>query len=407
MFNKSHVLYLIIIISFATILFWREISLILLFSHAHYTSQETKTKESNVVIKTEEIVNHNSESGPELEYYSMFKFDDEVLDNEQVLDFAIVGFMKCGTSSLLHYLNNVPNQKMFLGEKEWSPKSKEDLYKRHRKYIDTNVRTGFKYPGALQKKIENPIKIISQAVKKPKLIILIRHPITHFQSNYNFIYGTRQENRHIRIKPPDPLRLIGHCQSMCESDDSNNGNKFPVIDDPTNKTCIDIKGGVCTTKSTMYHYQISKLCLTPLKEEKEWDLLDHHRLELMPDFNGTIFLIEQKQLYDLSIDMNDTDSLNRGDQMRTDLEKFIGLESNTLADQYINTKDATSKNHEIIDICEDNYIPIRNELIERGKKTSQWIVEYLLKSDRVLISSREYFLKLMDSWSVDPCLQQL
>eukprot|EP00594_Rhizosolenia_setigera_P004877 CAMPEP_0178943244 /NCGR_PEP_ID=MMETSP0789-20121207/2473_1 /TAXON_ID=3005 /ORGANISM="Rhizosolenia setigera, Strain CCMP 1694" /LENGTH=322 /DNA_ID=CAMNT_0020622805 /DNA_START=66 /DNA_END=1031 /DNA_ORIENTATION=+ len=322
-------------------------------------------------MKTEEIVNHNSESGSELEYYPMFKFDDEVLDNEQVLDFAIVGFMKCGTSSLLHYLNSVPNQKMFLGEREWSLKSKKDLYKRHRKYIGTNVRTGFKATGALTN--GNPIKIFGQAVKKPKLIILIRHPITHFQSNYNFIYGFRPAKKHIRINPPDPLALIGHCQTMCESDDdSNNGNKFPLIDDPTNKTCIDIKGGVCTTKSTMYHYQISKLCLTPLKEKKEWDLLDHHRLELMPDFNGTIFLIEQKQLYDLSIDMNDTDSLNRGDQMRTDLEKFIGLESNTLADQYINTKDGTSTNNEIIHICEDKYLPIRNELIERGKKTSQW-----------------------------------
>ena len=59
-----------------------------------------------------------------------------------------------------------------------------------------------------------------------------------------------------------------------------------------------------------------------------------------------------------------------------------------------------------MDICDDEYAPVREVLVEQGKDAAEWIRNYFLKSDDVVVSSRTEFLKLLDKWGEDPCIGQ-
>ena len=133
-----------------------------------------------------------------------------------------------------------------------------------------------------------------------------------------------------------------------------------------------------------------------MNDEDEWALLDHHRFRTMPNFNGTVLLMESRQISDLSR----MDSA-KGAAIRGELERFIGLEPETLMRRPFPPPDSFEK---LFDICDDEYEALRNELVERGERAARWILEYLLKSDRIIVPNREHFIELMKSWSVDPCI---
>ena len=46
---------------------------------------------------------------------------------------------------------------------------------------------------------------------------------------------------------------------------------------------------------------------------------------------------------------------------------------------------------------------MRAELIKGGKASSEWLRDYFLKSDEVIVSQRHIFLDLISKWSIDPC----
>ena len=48
--------------------------------------------------------------------------------------------------------------------------------------------------------------------RRPKLIVLVRHPITHFQSAYNFFH---KENKDKRLLP-NPLDEVGPQGTLCD-----------------------------------------------------------------------------------------------------------------------------------------------------------------------------------------------
>ena len=142
---------------------------------------------------------------------------------------------------------------------------------------------------------------------------------------------------------------------------------------------------------------------------QEIDLLDTGvRLSSYP-FTGNMFIMESSQVGD--------DNTDRTQLFRNDLERFLGLEYNQLNDiasgertnvqhshSHLSNKEFLDKNQ--IDICEEQHSPVRDVLVKNGIKASRWIEDYLLKSPRVVVSSKDYFLELIAKWKLDPCNEE-
>lgn len=56
-----------------------------------------------------------------------------------------------------------------------------------------------------------------------------------------------------------------------------------------------------------------------------------------------------------------------------------------------------------IDICNDEYLPVRRELMDLARMSSTWIRQTFLELPGVHCASREYFEELLASWMHDPC----
>jgi len=151
---------------------------------------------------------------------------------------------------------------------------------------------------------------------------------------------------------------------------------------------------VCTHR-TRYHHAISRLGLTPLSSEREWDLLDHHKMTIHPVMQP-VFFIEVNQL---SVQKHP----QRTEQLRQDLQAFLNVSQLPPVPTYHQPYERVP--HAEIDICQAEYKPIRKALVQNGIRASTWIKEYLLESPMAIVSSREYFLELLETWKQDPCEQ--
>jgi len=300
-----------------------------------------------------------------------------------LVDFAIGGFAKCGTTTLMASTAKVPQ--VFMGNNDGREREVHDLrrsfvdqfqnrYKDHRTYFSkdgTRLLNGFKSPEILQS--QDFLVNMLNHLPSIDLVITTRHPVLHFQSAYNYKY--RNVNRTV-YKLPEPVDLIGKCTHDCRHD------CVPKVDHKA----------VCTEKA-YFHYGLSRLHLTPLETEKEKELLDHHHLSIHPSWNGRLFLMEIGQLAD--------SNLSRKNNWERSYEQFLGIIPNSF-DTNVTHENGRSKD-KIVNICDDEHRPVREVLVEVGIKASNWIREYLLKSDRVIVANREHFLALIEKWKFDPC----
>ena len=103
------------------------------------------------------------------------------------------------------------------------------------------------------------------------------------------------------------------------------------------------------------------------------------------------------------------DNPSRKDQLKQDLKTFLGLtqdlEENPIA---VPGKKWPADVQEIktkrkMNICQEQYMPLREELMRVSRLSSQWIRESFVESDDVFVSSPEYFEQAMLQWMEDPC----
>jgi hypothetical protein len=372
--------------------------------------EENKNFSESTVGNVSIVVAPERRSNDQKEYYD--SEDEMKMSNKHhnlMPDFAIVGFGKCGTTSLMNFLN-IPN-KIYMGfpyseglvQGHKCPAGLSDLRQIYQDYSDKPIKKGFKcpYPLYISDSL-NVIEFYQEFSPHPKLIVSVRHPVTHFQSSYNYFYQNRTADN-----LPNPNSLSAICNGFCGK--PSNGpllikrNRF---DDPYDRKClqdynekgIELHDRVCTGRSSSFHYFLSRLRLTPMSDDREWQLLDHHSLKILKYFNGTLFLLESEQLHDIS-GLNAT----RGMAIRSELEKYIDLEPGALLQRAFPPKDTLEM---LKNICHDEYEGLRGELVERGGRAGKWIIEYLLKSDRVVVPNREHFIELVENWRVDPCIKE-
>lgn len=280
-------------------------------------------------------------------------------DVQFLMDFAIVGYPKSATSSMVRWLAQQPEISMYDHEiyhlKDGQP---ADMVRKL--YSLPDGIHGYKAP----RDIHNPraIEAFAKYWPETKLVVGLRHPVTWFESFYN--YRTR-----FGIKLPPAEQLIGKC--------------------------IPGAHNVCTEEIS-YHDHLSLLGKTPQTDPEELNLLSptpKSRQPPTPTLKNHIFLYEISQMHDPN------------EQFRQDLQAYLGLKQPITP---LNEPKESHGDRQLgeIDICEERYEDLRNELMKIARNSSLWIRSYFLKSPHVHTSNQTEFESLLERWDEDPCAKR-
>ena len=315
-------------------------------------------------------------------------------DEKPLVDFFIAGFPKCGTTSLLEAFrwhpeaaigeeefcemrNATLTSEQLLGLLEQEMSSLHTNNNMNGTTAGTNTNNnnirGIKCPMSIRD--IHAIQRVASLSPNVKLIIGVRHPIWFFQSFYNYrisyMYLENEENIDYKIPPPACL-----------------------LDVPWREVSADL---------LQYELSLQQLSKTKLSIAQRKELNRQGRTVLPPN-KIQIFLYSMEQLGD--------DDVQRSQTFRKDLQTFLNLTlpfqgnfpaENKLKDLF--TKKRRKKFHppQHLDICSSEHAKLRTILIERAKRTKQWIIEEFGKSEDVTIGGKDHFFQLLDEWSKNPC----
>lgn len=287
-------------------------------------------------------------------------------DPQFLLDFAIVGFPKCGTSTLSVLLGAHPQALIKRMEMQLLSYSKPAdaiwyLYTRLEKGND--YKRGYKSPFDVTNK-GGAMDYMRDLFPSTKLIIGVRHPISWFESFYNF--RIFRNVTHL----PKPHQLL-----------QRNVHGFGV-------------------KAANFHVHLSKLGKTSMTAPYELEMRQNHTRQLStlpPRVPNSIFFYDVTQL----ADSNKT----RVDIFRRDLQQYLGFREEMPSVPRTNQGKVKPppSTQDYIDICDAQYKRLRQELLLISQRASIWIRRYFLDASDVTASSREYLEEIFDTWMYDPC----
>lgn len=382
-------------------------------------------------------------------------------DVSWLLNFAIVGFPKCGTTSLLYQLQQRHDQvDIFTDERCDLSYNKQallvqDLYQNFVAVRNDSLRQsssspntsitrgsrsnnnssnyrnrfrGLKCPADLESTAMS-LQRYQQFFPHTKFIVGIRHPILWFESFYNF-------RIHNGFPMPPPEQLVGRCRKGMYN---------------------------CCTFRSNFHIFLANLGKTQIHRQStnnsnatdnvSW-MLDVEELQWMaPDFQRSVkpqtgHLNRPVFLYDVSQLRPDVNHPERSQKFLSDLQHFLGL-SHPFVSTNIPPKDGSTSptnatstlllpqqslseptiiwykpgkkrgidqgalerqaqlDAKKINICESpRFDALRQVLLEQAQNASHWIVHYFLRiAPNVTVSSRNYLIDtiLNQEWKRDPC----
>jgi hypothetical protein len=302
-------------------------------------------------------------------------------DPEWLLDFAILGYGKCGTSTMMHWLREHPEIQAFGREKAHFMSRKPGLMVRqlYEQLEEGPYQRGYKAPQDITQ--THILDYFRDFWPQAKFILGIRHPVRWFESLYNF----RIQNLRIPTDLPHPNDLIGECRQgrylTCtnKGDFANSLLKLGKQNYPIPRPATELERSIVDR----YNRTI------PINTE---------RIEYM---SNPVFIFELDQLSD--------GNATRNELFRSDFTKFMGLkEPLPVLPHYIpgmkrETEEQERRDAMKINICNEEYIPVRQELMRLARSSSQWIREVFLNGPKVTVSSKEYFVSILEGWMKDPC----
>ena len=346
-----------------------------LFKMTDYSDQYYDTREFAFSVRnsnsTKNRLGHNEgvqapSEGLATRYYD---YANNMTHTLPRLDFAIPGFPKCGTSTLMYYLHHHPEIHMFPRERCEMTSNDPSPLLHDLAHINKN---GSKWPLT---GIKCPRELESGAIPKhyskhygtadpPKLLVGIRHPVLWFESFYN--HRVRNGN----AMHPDPNAFIGKCRRRMH--------------------------GVCTNRAAFHAYLAS---LMGQKDGISNGFMPHfyEHVSTGEPYRGSVFLYEIKQLNDRNI--------SRATLFRNDLQNFLGLRQELPSMIWFRPGRQDEDIGAVVpemDICATANNRLRGALMEHATNASKWIRMYLLGRG-VTVSSRNYFENLVDGWLVDTC----
>lgn len=301
-------------------------------------------------------------------------------DVQFLLDIVITGFGKTGTTALMKALADHPEIACFRQE-IWELIHSRPAHLVQLLYkglpASPHLKRCYKCPGEITE--PHILEYYRRYWPQTKLIVGIRHPVWWFQSLYNF----RVQNIENGAQMPHPNKLIGRC--------------YPGM----RLTC---------TEKANFAYNLLRL-------GKQNDALSHTPTALENKIVGhfkrawfnvsdvlyhpnPIFLYELNQL---------EDPVHQQD-FRRDLQHFLGLKYDLdpiAVDKpglaWKNDSIQLSKDKQKIDICQDEYQSVRNELMRLSRQNSLWLRSGFLDYPNVTVSARERLEEILVGWMSDPC----
>ena len=302
-----------------------------------------------------------------------------------------------GKSELMVMAGETPHMDHFNGHGPGPAQRVQALYELHRAASEKDAHgrltalTVLKNPGDLVH--QETLARYAQYFPRTDFIICLRHPVTWFESLFNY----KQRLGYPQVLKRRASDLIG---GECSE---------PVRRYQPLGQWGEHRGSheLCTFFAN-FHFYLSRLGKTPMNTDAEMALLQHNMsIDPMPN---RVFLQELRQI---------SYRHPSGSNYTVDLQHFLGLSvplTSTLEHKktpdHVNqrAKDQANEHparaHEI-DICAKEHDAVRKELVQSGRDASTWIVDYLLGSPDVVVSNRPEFVKLMKTWAVDPCSQRL
>ncbi|KAL7474794.1 hypothetical protein ACHAW6_000746 [Cyclotella cf. meneghiniana] len=322
-------------------------------------------------------------------------------DISWMLDFAIVAFPKSGTTFMKDYLRQ--SSQVWMHDREFCMKNAEDVRRFVRVYHDARlgqiqtreqqqndgnasmIRYGLKCPGVLYR---NDIELYRTYFHRTKLIVGIRHPVSWFESFYNY-----QMYRNVTTLTTTTTDLVGRCGKHQK---------------------------VCTDRAR-FHAALARLGLTTMESEEELSLLFGWRYENRTNVNGRqkkhqhrrrLQELGQEQLVDKTQRMGVHVSSNQVFlyEIRQIHNAFTAKELSKNIQQYLQLSEALPEiasyiqnKTRAINICDHEHDAVRRVLVEHGRDAADWIERYFVKSSNVFVSSPESFFNLLNDWRRDPC----
>jgi hypothetical protein len=280
----------------------------------------------------------------------------------QELDFYIVGFPECGTTTLHHVLAtmhegttmkeveecHLGRSKLVLPEMA-RRKINKDLYTLSK---DDTLRRGIKCSFGL--KHRSAVTRTEKYFPESKLIVGVRHPVDFLESFYN--YRVTQANHHAKEKDdnvPPPLETL--------------------IED-------DVEWKNINTLAARFETNLGYLGKT------------NNTDKYYPPTKFKVFLYTFEQ-------MNDTNE-KRQEMFRSELQEFLELKQPIPP---LNENQPANKGDGTVDICDSKYDGLREELISKGTTTQNWILKEFLLSPDVTVGNFNHFRTLLQQWGTDPC----
>jgi hypothetical protein len=317
----------------------------------------------------------------------------EIIGNPQgLLDFAIIGHGKCGTTSIQHWLMEhdeiyCPDDELLELSMGTHPQFLQRLVKeslnatesQHPKMIQ-KVLLGYKNPGEIR--IPKSIQFLSRWFPKTLLIVGIRHPVLWFESLYNFkvqnLPGYMPSNYW-----GDPNDLVDKCQDFKEFN------------------CVGTAKG-------HFHIHLALLGKTNHTQDqlaKEFEVFANFTQKPPTTFNP-VFLFDVDQL-------NDVNS-TRMDRFQQDLQVILGLKHplgpvpRTKPGKVWPKRLQKKRDRAKMRICDDHYQPLRHHLMKIARQASNWIRNSgFLDHPDVHVSSRDHLEHILETrWMKDPCVQE-
>ena len=285
------------------------------------------------------------------------------------LDFLLAGFAKTGSTSLLHLFDN--HEETSIADREICAFDSEKAIAKLSKILDelplksASTQRGIKCPTSIWD--SKGLAKLANMQQDLKIIVGVRHPISWFQSYYNYRV-TEMHNNNMITQPPPAESLIG---TKGWKGVSTDGARFELGLMQLGKAEIDFK-----------------------------DLLvlgGSGRRVFPSSFKVFLYSIDQ---------LEDTDE-ERSNTFRKDLQTFLGLGNDIekIPRSNVNHFIGDSRHSETINICDAKYRRLRKVLLKNGIKSHKWIHSKFVHHADVTVGGRDNFLRILDGWGSDPCLK--
>ena len=291
-------------------------------------------------------------------------------DVSGLLDFGILGFAKTATTYLKDWFKQQRSHISISSEEVCYLNKKEGSKLVHHLVddLDETKMRGFKCPSHFTRP---SLEWYRRYFPRTKLIVGLRHPISWFESFYNFRIRHPKYPHNATIQLPPPDELIGRCRLESR--------------------------GLCTYNAE-FHRQLARMGKTPLNST-ERSMLHLDRSDILglgsARVDNPVFLYEITQIR------------QNPAQFAADMAAFLGM--NEPLKPFVEKKQsaralkAQAAKKKAIQICEPKYDKIRQELMKTAWEASDCILDYYMQHVTITTSPTSSFVEAKQRWKKDPC----